>query len=331
MRSLNRPKNGFSIVAVLVAATLLSFLAIAFSKYLDNAIKGQKFVQNAVDFDILKTSINMVLNTRACESAFQDSAGNSLAVNFDPTVSPGTNVISTPVPIGKLVLGSSPVVSLDSPNLGGGLTLTNLELTDAIYDGDHHQGGISYKAFVATLKVTVKKSAKSLGARPEMSQSFSARLLLAPTATGGSIEKCGTSSVQKKKMLTWTTPGDHGLNVPVNYEALVPQGAQTEGSIIMVAGSGRYEDRLDFLFDPETNIITYTRTGYHCHKVGSANIQDTDVVVVSNFDSCVYPEANNFYARYVVRYETATQKLKMTMTRETYGDGPTTIRLLMNK
>ena len=197
MRISGRNKDGFSIVMVLVGTALLGLLALCFSEMIGGAMKGQKNVQNAVDFDILKTSINMVLNTKACDGAFKNAAGNNVELNFPGTMPLGTNIIvaASPFPIAKILQGNS-LIAEQGASLGGGMKISKLELVDAIYDGDQAIGSpaVTYKAFVATLNVEATKASGSYGNQSPRA-TFSMRLLLRPNAgnTAGAVEKCGPS------------------------------------------------------------------------------------------------------------------------------------------
>jgi len=181
---------------VLVGFALLGALALGFSQVIGDALKGQKNVQNAVDFDILKTSINMVLNTKACDGAFKDASGNSVQLVFPASMPVGTNIIAaaSPFPIAKILQGNSLIAEKDA-NLGGGMKISKLEFTDAIYDGDQALGtpAVTYKAFVATLNVEATKAAGFYGDQAPK-KTFSVRLLVLPNAsnTSGTVERCGT-------------------------------------------------------------------------------------------------------------------------------------------
>ena len=186
---------------VMVGAALLGLLAVLFSEMIGNAFKGQKSVQNAVDFDILKTSINMVLNTKACDGAFKDAAGNNVQFSFGSTplsLNPVVNVIAagTSVPVKKIMLGNS-VVAETGAQLSGGLKVSKIEFVEAIYDGEHSVGtpAVLYKAFVVMLNVEAETAKNTFGNR-NPKKSFSARVLLRPNAanSAGIVEKCSTSS-----------------------------------------------------------------------------------------------------------------------------------------
>ncbi len=115
--------HGFSLVAVLIATALLGFLAIGFSKLIINSQKGQKGVQNSVDFDSLKTSVQQVLlKPDLCSRAFRDSAGN--IASFDSAT--GSTLLEE-IRIDTGIAGSATVVKKDQL-YAGGLTVKKLEL-----------------------------------------------------------------------------------------------------------------------------------------------------------------------------------------------------------
>lgn len=214
-------EQGFSLIEVLIAAAILGGLAVAFTQYLTGAMKGQQFVQNAVDFDIIKTSINMVLNTKACDGAFRDTSGAPVTLNFSAGATTGTNLISsgTPVLIQKILQGTSTIAERDAP-VGGGMKLTTLQFSDAIFDGLETRavGGVSkdYMAVVATLFVGVTKGAGAYGS-PGYTKTFSVRLLLDPsgtpaTATSATVEKCSNPSSSDERSDCSTNNGGNTGN-----------------------------------------------------------------------------------------------------------------------
>ncbi len=199
--------DGFSIVAVLVASALLGLLAIQFSSLITSAFKGQKGVQNAVDFDILKSSVNLVLNSRACDGAFKKANGSLETFAFNnATIAPGDSIIpaNAPVPINKIVHNNSTIAEINQ-NLGGAMTVSELEFTEATYEGLVVSGGANFHSFTARLKIAANKSIDTSGGslRPSF---FSVGLLLAPTATGGRITRCKSS-------------GDTGLGYNQTWQA----------------------------------------------------------------------------------------------------------------
>ncbi len=199
--------RGFSIIEVLVAAAILGVLSFAFIQFLGGAMKGQKNVQNAVDFDILKTSLNLVMNTKACDGAFR-RAGSLPQITLPSgqswsTLALGTNVIgpTAPLSIDQVVQGSSVVAEINK-ELGGGLKITKMDFTVATYDGTQTvvdpvtSASTIYRAFASRFRLEVtKQGPNSLGA-PGYSTELGVRILVRPdaTAANGIVEKCSTSS-----------------------------------------------------------------------------------------------------------------------------------------
>ncbi len=185
-----------------MAAGLLGVVATAMVSLINNANKSQKSVQNAVDFDLLKTSLNLVLNSKSCDNAFQVSSGAPVTVTFPATLSPGTNIIpaTSPVLIDKIVLGNTTLAERDK-NLGGGLILHQLNFSEAVYDGEQTlvdnsvtpPVSTTYKAFTSVLQVGARSTSMNYGAS-SFQKSLVVRLLVRPTgALSGRIEKCSAS------------------------------------------------------------------------------------------------------------------------------------------
>ena len=208
-----KQRFGFSILEMMIGIAILATVMVGFSQFLNGAMKGQKSVQNAVDFDILKTSINAVLNTQACDGAFQGSSGLVQLFAVAPPSGPG-ELLSAPVAIQQIKQGSAVIVDRAQPALGGGLTLSNLEFTSALADGGESvtESGVTtlYSRYVVTLHVAVAKSAGSMGGTG-FSKIFSARVLVDP-ANGFRIEKCSKSEgVPKSFFHADLNPTDQAL------------------------------------------------------------------------------------------------------------------------
>jgi len=189
-RRLSSPR-GFSLVQVLIATGLLGVLALAFSQLFSGAFKTQQRVQNAVDFDILKTSLNQVFSTKACDGALYTGAALTIFV-FPPGMLPGTNLVTAATPGGITVdevkHGNSPVV-VRNQVLSGSLKITGLAITSAIYDGDQAVDPILRIAFSARFRLEATKLG-SIASAP-LDHTLPVRLLAA--ATNGRVEKCGSS------------------------------------------------------------------------------------------------------------------------------------------
>ncbi len=191
-------KKGFSIIEGIVAMVILGLVSYAFVQFLGDAVRGQKHVQNAVDFDILKTSLNLVFNSRACDNALRiDATGNAVQITLPAgttwaTLAPGTNVVTTPIQLHEIKLGTSALITKNQA-LGGGLTTSALEITNAVYDGTQSisdAGGppINYHAFIATVHFAASKPQGTPGVST-LSKDMSLRLLT--NYTTGLVEKCG--------------------------------------------------------------------------------------------------------------------------------------------
>jgi len=176
--------RGFSIIQILIGAVLLGSLAMAFVSFLNLANKGQKNVQNSVDFDILKTSLNLVFNTKACDGSLFSAASSPTMLSFSipSTLNVGQNLFPAGVPklkIGEVRHGSTPIVTLGK-TLPGGLKIEQLEIIEAIYDGVQVLGSNpltdTYHAFSSVVMMEGKKQEGSLGAKVLKTQ-ISVRLL----------------------------------------------------------------------------------------------------------------------------------------------------------
>jgi len=195
---------GFGLVEILITSAILGVLVLAFNQFLGGALKAQKNVQNAVDFDLLKTNLNLVLGSKACNGAFRQANGSLLRLDLPTgvtwnTLVPGAKVVSptAPLPIGRIQQGSSTIVEA-MQNRGGGLEVRKLEFQEATYDGEQTvvdpATGIAtiYRAFVAQLRVeAVKLGAIGL---PTLGTNVAVRLLVndAVSANAGTVEKCST-------------------------------------------------------------------------------------------------------------------------------------------
>ncbi len=187
----------------MVSGVILFLIMAAFMQFFSGALKGQKNVQNAVDFDILKSSLTLVFNSKACDGAFQTKAGLPIDVVLPAgqlwsTLVPGTNIIgpTSPLPVYQIKHGGAPIISIDPAvqTMGGGTTISKLQLTNAIYDGDRSIGTTVYKSFAATLLVEVSKQSGSYGGMG-YSKLFGLRILVNPVnASSGPVEKCSPST-----------------------------------------------------------------------------------------------------------------------------------------
>ncbi len=197
----------------------MGVLALGFSQLLSGAMKGQKHVQNAVDFDILKTSLNQVFSTKACDGALYTGAANT-TFTFPPGLTPGTdlaNPASFPdgIPVDEVRHGISRIARRND-TLSGGLKITSLALTSAIFDGDQAVGGVNYKALAARFRVKATKLGSSIGST-ELEHNLSVRLLA--NASDGKVEKCGNATTgmtcfELEDIPAATTRANRGFSTP---------------------------------------------------------------------------------------------------------------------
>lgn len=111
---------GFTLIEIMVGLGMMGILSIAFMSLMQSAKKGQVGVGNAVDFDTLKSTLQLVVNnTGTCNSSFWNPAGTAVA-KFNPASPPsGANALGT-IKIGNTV------VAQVGQDLGSGLQISKL-------------------------------------------------------------------------------------------------------------------------------------------------------------------------------------------------------------
>ncbi len=190
--------RGVSIIQVLVAAAMLGALAVAFSQFLSGSMKAQKNVQNNIDFDILKNSINLVLNSQNCISPAQESSGKAVKLVLTAAADANGSFLASPVTVERIVHGGGTLVAMNQ-DLGGGLKITKLQVSSAVPDGplESHLVDslpVNYKPYLVRLTMEGTKAEGSLG-KKVLTQEFVVRMLA--NQSGGAsdntnrIEKCG--------------------------------------------------------------------------------------------------------------------------------------------
>lgn len=218
-----RTLSGFSIVQVMVGLVLMGIAISGFMAFLNSAQRGQKNVQNSVDFDILKTSLNLVFSTKACNGALYGTGGNQLSFTFPAPLTMGQNILGAgnSLPIHEIRHGSTVLVQAAGA-LDGGMQVERLEIAEAVYDGDTFVDGQSYRAFAARILLNIKKADGSLGAK-KLTTSLGVKLLARATGPAiGQIERCAevqddvTFPVRVVKpghlIVTETMPVNFGVN-----------------------------------------------------------------------------------------------------------------------
>jgi len=197
----------------MIGMAIMGIAAAGFMTFLNTAQKGQKNVQNAVDFDMFKTSLNLVFNTKACDNSLIGAGGTPLTIAWSSPPVLGANLIvaGSPLPIFKIKYGSSILAEISKSipyNSTGGMTLSKFEVVEAIYDGEQSIGSDTYKAFSSLIEIEATKAVGSFGA-----QKFTTKIgirLLANTAPGvvGQVQKCGAnnSTAQWVKLSSVVSP-----------------------------------------------------------------------------------------------------------------------------
>jgi len=216
---------GFSLVQVIVAATLMAGLAFSLNQFFVGAFRAQKHVQNTVEFDILVTQLNLLLTSRACDGAFRDTSGVlRLFSSTPPAPAPGTGeLLTSPLPVEKITQGGGSLLDRASPNLGGGLTLDKLEITSVTNDGTQAvtEGTppvtTTYPRYLMVLAIGANKAEGSLG-RKRLDRSFSVKVLVDPL-NSHRVVKCASAeppaamASQLKDVGEITSGGTHTFDV----------------------------------------------------------------------------------------------------------------------
>ncbi len=117
-----KSESGFGIASVLIAAAMLAVITLAISKVITNGQQGQKAVSDSVEFSILKSNIQKIVdNQLLCSTAFQ----TKIAPITNLTVL--NNGIGTVTPVGQIRLGTLPVAS-QGMEISPGLQISKLEM-----------------------------------------------------------------------------------------------------------------------------------------------------------------------------------------------------------
>ena len=160
----------------------------AFMQAINGAAKGQQNVQNAVDFDIFKSTLNLIANSRACDGAFRDETGQPVRLTYVGAMVPGTSILSpaAPLAVAKLYFGATPLATPGMP-MGAGMKLSKLEFVEAIYERDVVVGAVTYRSFAALLHV---EATKQIGAQGGAGYATNLGVHVLAGFANGSIEKC---------------------------------------------------------------------------------------------------------------------------------------------
>jgi hypothetical protein len=185
-----RNKRGFSIVGVLVAATLMGLIAIGFSTMMTNSKKAQTGVQNSIDFDIMRASVMQVLaNSDLCKDAFFARNGTRRA-KLNPASPPPVNQ-----QLHSIKVGPSTVVAKNQ-KLGGGLEITKLEFQQVTGTAPNYQ---------AFLYIEGKRATGGLGGEIISNHLNRPFLSITTNPRNNNIISCGLSSTSFELVHSFVT------------------------------------------------------------------------------------------------------------------------------
>lgn len=165
------PKNragsafGFSLVELMVAAALLSGLALAFATLMSNSAKSQKGLNEAQAVQEIVNTINLVLNrTDSCASAFpkisestfqSSSVSNPISLNELHLPGGNTVILQANQTLPGIASLQVPASGISLTNLGPLKDLTGKDLTQVRRNDKGNP--ITYNLYAAKLSVTIEK------------------------------------------------------------------------------------------------------------------------------------------------------------------------------
>lgn len=188
-----RSKSGMNLVSVMISGAIGIIILAAITQGTINSSKGQKAVQGNIEFDNLKTAINLVLqNNDTCRQGFKHlpvAGPPAVPAKFGPVAIVNTELFN------QLVLsqgGASSLVVQQGQDLGGGLRVTTLRLAYQPPFADGVVVGTTKQHYVQ-LEVEVTKTANtSFGAQRLNNFQNPPRFMIATDNTGtNEIIECG--------------------------------------------------------------------------------------------------------------------------------------------
>ena len=179
---MNIKNNGFTIMQVVVAAGLIAIVSVAAMSMMTGLMQSQKGVQNAVDFDTLKMSVQRVLERKAlCDIAFYDQADTAVAA-FNPA-----GAVPSARALGTLRMGTTKIAQVGS-DLGGGLRVDAITLRQVPGTPTSTVAG---KIFVdVELILQLKKTTAKMGGDTLSNAANPFRFGLAVDAVNYTIQEC---------------------------------------------------------------------------------------------------------------------------------------------
>lgn len=274
-------RSGFTLIQALVSIAIMTVAILAFTTFLNQAQRTQKGVQNSVDFDMIKTSLNLVLNTKACDGSIQDSSGQPIKFVLPATLNLGDNLFSNGVrfEIQKITHGSETIIEANKTL--NGLNFGNIEISDAIYDGDQSINGSTYKAFITRLLVTATKGKDVLGPK---ALSFAMSIRVLSRASDGLVDKCGPTNPQGAELLA-----DNGYieigGVLLQWGSFTPPGRVVTEGLYPVTFPKSFSGKPYSFICNVVNLATYASSGSDLDCQSGALSNTTGTANINYFDS----------------------------------------------
>jgi type II secretory pathway pseudopilin PulG len=176
-------KKGFSLIQVIVVAGLMGFLALVFAKMATNSKRAQTGVQNSLDFDVMRSSVQQVIsNPGLCADAFFAANGTARA-RLNPASPPPNNQQLHSIKIGSASTGYQTIVAKNQ-KMGGGLVIEKLEFQNVTTSAPNN-----YQAF---LYIEGKRVSGGLGGEV-ISNRANRPLLSITTNASNQIVSCNSS------------------------------------------------------------------------------------------------------------------------------------------
>ncbi len=205
--------HGVGLLQIIAGLSIITGMIYMVTNLLNTSLKGQRNIQNKVDFDLITGSITQLIMTPSlCQGAFRKSDNTSVV--FDPTVSTTTD-------INHIVMGNSTLITLNQV-VPGGLTISKLQFESL--------GGtptsvtissVNYKEHMLKLNLEAKKQKGSYGG-DRLSRQFIMKILTPQTgaqtvelcSSSGSASTSSGSSSAIPSVVSFSTPGSHTWTVP---------------------------------------------------------------------------------------------------------------------
>ncbi|MGE4107295.1 MAG: hypothetical protein AB7F66_08775 [Bacteriovoracia bacterium] len=188
-----RDQRGFSIVSATISSAILIVGLLAAAQGFEHSMKAGRNVSGLHTYNSLMSTTQLLLNgQKSCVGAFQNDDGS--LVQYQPPLmgSPAVADPSYSVTVNRLMLGTSPLLSVDSSSPNQEVKITDLRLQSRGLAPDEVTllvGGATkiYHRHVVDLNITGEKTGLILGAR-QLTKSFTIAILTNPTESGQVVQ-----------------------------------------------------------------------------------------------------------------------------------------------